>query len=486
MQLSNLLPNYPFTLPTVTVQGLKLDNRKITNGDVFCAVPGYTVDGREFIGAAISAGAVAVFAEGDSPHMEERDGVPVIFVPRLAQELSAIAGRFFQEPSKQLKLTGVTGTNGKTTVSHLVAQLWELIEPPAAVIGTIGSGLMTQLLPEVNTTPDAITVQQRLASFLAEGAQSVAMEVSSHALVQGRVEALVFDTVIATNLSRDHLDYHGDMDNYAAAKARLFTGFTSTHRVFNADDAIVSSWAGNDDVFFSMRAELAGEECTLVALDRVYDTAGASFDVVWGKERTHVESALLGEFNVANVLAAMAALLAAGHSLAEVAACVPNLRAVPGRMETFPLKNGALVIVDYAHTPDALDHVLKAARNHCEGRLWCVFGCGGDRDRGKRPQMGQVASTGADCVVVTDDNPRTEDPQAIIEDIISGMSGSAEVIRRPGRTEAIQETLAKTATGDVVVLAGKGHETYQIIGNRTHDYNERAYVARLAEDLRHD
>lgn len=483
MYLHELLRYVKEPLPEVRLNGLKLDSRKITAGDAFVAIPGHEVDGRNFISAAIAAGASVVLAHSDEFAVGYHNEVPIVYLPNLALRVSDLAGRFYGTPSKQLRLTGITGTNGKTTVSHLLAQLWQQLEAPAAVIGTVGSGLMQQLLPESLTTPDPITIQQRLAAFVAEGARSVTMEVSSHALTQGRVEGLHFNTLIATNVSRDHLDYHGTLKAYAAAKQRLFTDFPAAIRVLNADDKIISTWGAVDDYWFSMNPHRLGQPHTLVASDWVFHADHTRMTLNWEHESIRVESPLLGEFNIANVLAAVTAVIATGYSLADVAQYIECLEAVPGRMETFKGGQGPLVIVDYAHTPDALQQVLSAAQNHCTGRLWCVFGCGGDRDRGKRPQMGQIAAKYADVSIVTDDNPRTEDPQQIIDDIITGMPRGTEYQPYPDRAKAIRYALTTASEQDVVVCAGKGHETYQIIGSRRYDYDERAYVAAVTAEL---
>lgn len=481
--LKHVLPDYPEKLPELHVPGMKLDSRRVAQGDLFVAIPGYQVDGRDFIDAAIAAGAGAVIQEADACGVKKLHGTPVISVPGLREQLSGVAGRFFGHPSRKMRVIGVTGTNGKTTVSQLVAQLWQYLEPPAAVLGTLGSGLVTQMLPEQNTTPDAVTVQQRLAGFAAEGVHTTAMEVSSHAMVQYRVEAVKFDTLIATNISRDHLDYHGTMDAYIAAKKRLFDDFTTKVRIFNADDKIISSWGDESDLWFSMDesnlTSVPQKENTLLATSIKYTDTGTEMDLHWQGQTSKIRSPLLGDFNISNLLAALLSPLSHGYALSDLVPLIRGLKPVAGRMETFSRQGMPLIIVDYAHTPDALQQVLSAARRHCKGQLWCVFGCGGDRDRGKRPQMGQVAAAGADQVVVTDDNPRTEDPLQIIEDIVSGMTGSANIIRMPGRQQAVTETINKAATDDVVVLAGKGHETYQIIGTKSVNYDERAVVASL-------
>lgn len=489
-KLATLLPDYVHgnaaehgqDFPDVDIAGLKLDSRQVTHGDCFVAVPGYQVDGRNFVSQALAAGAVAVLQQANSFSVDVSRGVPILCVPHLNEQLSAIAGRFYQSahgqlPSERVKVVGVTGTNGKTTVTHLLAQLYQGLGQQAAVLGTLGSGFIDALLAEKNTTPDPMTVQARIAGLANEGAEVVAMEVSSHALVQGRVSALHFNAVVATNVSRDHLDYHGSMESYAAAKEDLFTHYPTHARIYNLDDAYVREWferSPGNALSYSLRAQ--ADARTLLATDIEYHDQGASMTLHWQDQQHRAHSSLVGEFNVSNVLAAVTTLLADGFELTQIIPQLATLRAVAGRMETYTGAGKALAIVDYAHTPDALEQVLKAARRHCSGQLWCVFGCGGDRDRGKRPQMGAVASQYADVAVVTDDNPRTEAPLTIIADIVSGMKGTARIIEHPGRRDAVLATLAQAAPDDVVVFAGKGHEDYQIIGTQTYNYNERAVV----------
>lgn len=487
-KLAALLPAYADQLPDTEINGLKLDSRQVSPGDCFIAIQGYQVDGRHFLTSAIEAGARAVLQQANTFKVDLRGTVPVVSVPDLAEQLSAIAGRFYQHPDKQLRLVGVTGTNGKTTITNLVAQLFDQLGQKTAVMGTLGSGFINQLLPEKNTTPDACTVQQRLATLAAEGAQRLAMEVSSHALVQGRVNALSFDVVVASNVSRDHLDYHGSMESYAASKRDLFVSYPARCRIFNADDKLIAGWYTKADNHyrFSLSPELKNESDTLVASDIKFHAAGADFDLHWQGNTHNVRSILLGDFNVSNLLAAALVVLVSGYSLAQVAEAMATVKAVAGRMEMFRNEHSPLVIVDYAHTPDALQQVLKAARRHCKGSLWCVFGCGGDRDRGKRPQMGNVASQLADVVVVTDDNPRTEPAADIIADIVSGATGKARIIQRPGRKEAVLESMQNAGPDDVIVMAGKGHEDYQVVGTQTLNYNERAVVAAFMGDAAYD
>ncbi|WP_404408855.1 UDP-N-acetylmuramoyl-L-alanyl-D-glutamate--2,6-diaminopimelate ligase [Pseudidiomarina marina] len=485
IDLMTLLPDYPLQLPAVKVGGLKLDSRQVAANDAFVAVPGYQVDGRQFIDAAIEAGAAVVLADSETVGMELRGRTWVVEVPQLKNELSAIAGRFFHEPSQALSVIGVTGTNGKTSVTYITAQLLEALGVPCGVIGTTGSGFPGRLLPETHTTPDAIAVQHRLHVMRSEGAQAVAMEVSSHALVQRRVEAVHFKVSVATNISRDHLDYHGTMANYAGAKRRLFTELDTQFSVLNADDSAVAAWL--PDRTDSWRFSLTPQNATrsIWAEQVKYDHDGTQFNlyVRYDAERVEqisVQSPLLGGFNVYNLLAAIAAVISLGQEPQKIAAACAQLHAVPGRMEAFGGHHGKpLVIVDYAHTPDALQQVLSALRRHCEGQLWCVFGCGGDRDRGKRPQMGAVAADMADRVVVTDDNPRTEPPEQIVQDIIAGMPTRQRVQVIMGRENAVRQVIAQAKANDVVLLAGKGHEDYQVIGQQRIDYNERALVAEI-------
>jgi UDP-N-acetylmuramoyl-L-alanyl-D-glutamate--2,6-diaminopimelate ligase len=491
IKLPALLPDYQTQLPATLVRGLALDSRQVNAGDCFLAVQGYQVDGRHFIKDALNAGASAILQQANSFSVDLQGEIPVVSVPHLDEQISAIAGRFFGSPSSQVAVTGVTGTNGKTTVTHLVAQLFTELGQTSAVIGTLGSGVMSatasQLVAETNTTPDALNLQKRLHELLQAGVRRVAMEVSSHALVQGRVAALNFDTVVATNVSRDHLDYHGSMESYAAAKQDLFTRYPARVRIFNADDAIVAGWyqPAANHYRYSLDLGHAEDQNTLCASELRFHNEGADFKLHWQGESAAVSSQLLGRFNVANTLAAAAVALTSGYALSLVAAAIGKLQAVAGRMECFTAPGQPLAIVDYAHTPDALTQVLQAARLHCRGKLWCVFGCGGDRDRGKRPQMGQAASQDADIIVITDDNPRTESAQQIIADIASGATEGARVLTHSGRRDAVLSTLRQAAADDVVVLAGKGHEDYQVVGTQKLDYNERQIVASFMEDAAH-
>lgn len=478
INLRQLLPDYPLELPLQDIAGLSLDSREVTAGDAFVAVPGYQTDGRDYIDTAIAAGARLVLAESESVGVTMRGSALLVEVPQLKNQLSTLAARFYGEPARQLKVIGVTGTNGKTSVTYLIAQLLNQLGCKAGVIGTTGSGFPGDLVAESRTTPNAIAVQQRLAQLLAAGAQAVAMEVSSHALVQRRVEAIPFKVAVATNISRDHLDYHGTMSNYAAAKRRLFTELDTEISILNVDDAALMAWLADRSDSWRISCQPQQHPQALWASAIEFNDQGSKLQLHAAEQTFALQSPLLGGFNVYNLLAAITAVHTLGYALPDIVAAVPNLHAVPGRMETFYAgAKQPLVIVDYAHTPDALQQVLQALRRHCRGKLWCVFGCGGDRDRGKRPQMGAIAAQYADHVVITDDNPRTEPVAQIVADIMAGIAQQQHVTVQHGRQQAVVEVLNSAHAGDVVLLAGKGHEDYQVIGQQSLPYNERVLVA---------
>jgi len=458
------------------IRGMSLDSREIQAGDLFLACAGRNHNGASFIDAAIHNGAVAVLWE-TQPGIQaiplayrtapSGQAVPVIAVPNLSQLAGVLADRFYGQPSRALFVCGVTGTNGKTSVSQYLAHTLSA-DAPAGIIGTLGHGLYQHLEMGRHTTPDAVTVHQWLAELREQGAASVSMEVSSHALDQGRVNGVLFDCAVFTNLSRDHLDYHGDMQSYAAAKAGLFALPGLRYAVINSDDPtgrdLLLQLPKNLQVF---RYGLQGEhqpdvlgKCLSLGAD------GIEVEVVtpFGEGRFH--SRLLGRFNISNLLAVLTVLLLNGIPLQGALARLTTVKPVAGRMEAFGGGAKPLVIVDYAHTPDALEQVLKALREHCQGRLWCVFGCGGDRDAGKRPLMGAIAETLADRVIVTNDNPRSEDPEQILADIKQGMTHPELIQTLPDRQRAIAEVIAAAKAGDVVLIAGKGHEASQQIGNK--------------------
>ncbi|WP_413735253.1 UDP-N-acetylmuramoyl-L-alanyl-D-glutamate--2,6-diaminopimelate ligase [Sodalis sp. RH21] len=487
LNLRELLAPWVPSAPELRLRDMTLDSRTAAAGDLFVAIAGHKADGRSYIPQAIAQGVAAVVAEADGEardgELRELHGVPVIYLSGLNQRLSALAGRFYHQPSQALRLVGVTGTNGKTTTAHLLAQWTQLLGETSAVMGTVGNGLFGQIIAAENTTGSAIDIQQMLHHLQGQGATFAAMEVSSHGLVQHRVADLHFAAAAFTNLSRDHLDYHGDMAHYEAAKWQLFADDKVGQRIINADDAVGQRWLARlpDAVAVAMNGRLPQPRPArwLLAGDVQYHNTGVDihFDSSWGPGR--IKSRLIGEFNVSNLLLALGTLLALDYPLETLTRTAGMLQSVCGRMEVFHAPGKPTVVVDYAHTPDALEKALAAARLHCHGKLWCVFGCGGDRDKGKRPLMGGIAEQYADRVVITDDNPRGEAPMAIIDDILAGLlnAGGATVI--PGRAEAVTSAIMQAGEQDVVLVAGKGHEDYQLIGQRRLDYSDRTTVARL-------
>ncbi|MEX2163865.1 MAG: UDP-N-acetylmuramoyl-L-alanyl-D-glutamate--2,6-diaminopimelate ligase [Sulfuricaulis sp.] len=459
------------------VHGLKIDSRKVKPGDMFIAMPGMVMDGREFIGDAVASGAVAVLYEKGDDFEFPVAPVPVIAVPNLRQNIGFMADRFYGAPTRHLVVVGVTGTNGKTTCTHLMAQALDQAPTRCALIGTLGSGFPDALNTAILTTPDAITVHCLMAEFLAQGATHVAMEVSSHALHQGRVRGVAYDVAVFTNLTRDHLDYHGDMAIYGQAKAGLFALEGLKHAVINHDDdfgrGILARLSTN---IKTLSYGIEGGDIRASNIRPAPEGLAMNIGTPFGN--TELRSPLIGRFNVYNLLAVLATLLALGMKLDEAVTRLARAQAPTGRAQKFGGVNGLpLVVVDYAHTPDALEKILLALREHTRGKLWCVFGCGGDRDRGKRPVMGEIAERLADVVVLTDDNPRHESGDAIIADIHNGMRTTPRVIR--DRRTATAEAIRSAGEGDIVLIAGKGHEDYQQIGDERLPYSDRLAVHEL-------
>ena len=459
------------TLAAIQVSGVELDSRQVSAGDVFLACAGFAVDGRDYIDQAIAAGAVAVLAEQNDQwaNYSERNGVPVLVVENLSQKISGIAGQFFDHPSKQLPVLAVTGTNGKTSCTQLLMQLLNAMNKSCAVIGTLGTGADGAMEAGINTTPSAVAIQKLLATWLAQGISTVAMEVSSHGLEQGRVQALQFELALFTNLSRDHLDYHGSMQAYAEAKARLFKQPGLKRAVINIDDSFSETLLNiiADDVEvirYSVDAAKDAAKRIDVWVENISyhpDGVSAQFHSPWGEFELH--SPLLGDFNLSNVVAAVSGLGAQGYPVATVIESLKALGTIAGRMEKISATADINVVVDYAHTPDALEKALVAIRQHSDGDVWCVFGCGGDRDQGKRPQMGEMVQRYADHIVVTSDNPRHEQASDIINEILGGIDCPSLV--EEDRAIAIEFAISNAKAGDCVLIAGKGHEDYQQVGD---------------------
>ena len=382
---------------------------------------------------------------------------------------------------------GVTGTNGKTSVTQLVAQALDLLGQHCGIVGTLGTGFYGALQSGRHTTPDPIAVQAMLADLKKAGAKAVAMEVSSHGLHQGRVSALAFDVAVLTNLSRDHLDYHGTMQAYAQAKAQLFAWPNLRCRVLNLDDAFGRELAAEKHDSRLISYSLEDSSASLYCYDATFDDDGVRATVKTAQGEHLLRSTLLGRFNLSNVLAAIGALMGLDYPLDEILKVLPKLDGPVGRMQRLGGGSKPLVVVDYAHTPDALEKVLLALRPHAKGQLQCLFGCGGDRDRGKRPLMAEVVERLADTVLVTDDNPRTEDPAQIFNDIRAGFADETNVTFIAGRAEAIAQIIAQASADDVIVLAGKGHEDYQEINGERHEFSDlvEAENALLAWEAAH-
>lgn len=464
----------------VTIHGLKTDSREVRAGDAFIALAGARTPADHYIEHAIGAGATVVLLEVmQAGECHEHEGALIVPVTDLRARLGKIADRFFEHPSQRLRLIGVTGTNGKTSVSHYIATLLQETGTPCGVIGTVGYGMPGALQQGSHTTPDVVQVNRVLSKILAQGGRAAAMEVSSHALDQGRIDNLTMTGAVFTNLTRDHLDYHGSMEAYGAAKARLFEREELHFAVVNFDDPfgrqLYEQLEGKcDRVRYSLHESQT--ELWLTEFSPSIDGFTASVDGLWG--RFEISAPVLGSFNVSNILAAMAAVLSLGVPVERVQRAVERLSPPPGRLESFAGANGVRVVVDYAHTPDALNSALAALRPHVGGRLFCVFGCGGDRDTGKRPEMAREAEKAADVVIVTDDNPRSEDPETITSDIMAGFSHPEQVTVIHDRAEAIRQAVHSALPGDIVLIAGKGHEAWQELAGQRIPFSD-------AEQVRH-
>ncbi len=478
MLLSQLLPDVVLSHdPSIT--GLVLDSRAVRPGNAFVAIAGFGAHGLGFVDQARAAGAAAILFEPPAP-AELPAPADAIAVPGLRTRMGGMADQFHGHPSRAMTMVGVTGTNGKTSTVQLLAQAWHLLGTASGSIGTLGVGLYGDVVPTGFTTPLVLQMHEVLAQLRDQGAKAVAMEVSSHALDQGRVDAVHYDVAVFTNLTRDHLDYHGDMAQYGAAKARLFHRAGLKAAVVNLDDSFGSELlrtvdAGIARIGVSSRG---AQQATLRADSLKLDGRGIAFDLVVDGARHPVQSLLLGRFNVDNLLAVAGVLHALGHAPAAIAALVSQLQPIAGRMNRLGGERGLpTVVVDYAHTPDALEQALQSLQGHLQGRLFCVFGCGGERDAGKRPQMAAIAERLAQQVIVTDDNPRGEDGDAIVADILAGFTAPDAVTVQRNRARAIGLAVKLAGPGDIVLLAGKGHEPYQEVRGVKHDFDDTLVAA---------
>jgi UDP-N-acetylmuramoyl-L-alanyl-D-glutamate--2,6-diaminopimelate ligase len=466
----------------VLVQGIEIDSRQVKAGDIFACVPGLNADGHDFAEPAIKAGAAALFVERLLPYP-----VPQIKVASVRKELGILAAELYNRPSDHLELVGVTGTNGKTTIIHLLEKIGVSAGRKVGLIGTLGASIAGKKIPGKRTTPEACEIQKLLAEMLAEKVNLVAMEVSSHALDYGRVQGCEFNAAIFSNLTQDHLDYHKTMKEYLQAKARLFSELKGSKgpkmAILNADDP----------AFEALKAASAapvisyGRQGNLdyQAQEVAVRSAGVHYYACFRGKRQEIYSQTPGVFNVYNTLAAFAWAVERGYDPQLVAGVIAEIPGIPGRFEGIKLGQPFNVIVDYAHTPDGLENVLRTAKEFTAGRLLTVFGCGGDRDKGKRPLMGEVASKWSDFLVVTSDNPRTEDPDQIIREILAGVTGVEHLTLRD-RQEAIKTVCSLAQAGDTVLIAGKGHETEQIIGTKVIPFDDREATRKALRGLGYD
>jgi len=489
-QLLNGLSDCEY-LPEIEVKGLALDSRKVEQGYVFIALEGQVDHGLAYAEAAVSLGAVAVLCDSKfdqycqqilSKLMSRAICVPV---HDLQNKLGKLANVFYAEPSEKMFVCGVTGTDGKTSVSHFIAQAMNQAYGSAAVIGTLGNGVISDLKEASHTTPDVISLHEMLADFCQQGIGHVAMEVSSHGLDQKRSSCVDFDVAVLTNLSRDHLDYHGDIESYKQAKKKLFTENCDKSIVLNIDDnfgADLFAENKNNRIIwlYGLSESKAKQSNAYAYAENIVNQAnGIRFMLKSSQGASEVNIQLIGEFNIYNVLACFCVLLESGINFNHAVKYIEKLHTVPGRMELIVNEKQATVVIDYAHTPEALSQALMNVRKHINGKVICVFGCGGDRDMGKRQLMAQAAEKLSDLVIITNDNPRTESPEKIVDDIKQGITNELKLIVEMDRKKAIQHAIGMATVDDLVLIAGKGHEQYQIIGNKKIDFSDKE-VALLA------
>lgn len=475
-------------LADLLVDNVESDSRRVTEGSLYMACRSFTSarHGLNYTDQALSQGASAIAYEPVPDLNLPEASVPLIPVPGLSHAAGEIAARLYDNPSRQLYLIGITGTDGKTSCAHILAQAIEYLGGRCGLLGTLGFGFLDDLKAPTHTTPDAVNLQRWIAYLRNEGADAVAMEVSSHALDQGRTNALEFDTAVLTNIGRDHLDYHGSVQAYVEAKRRLFESKGLAVVVLNRDDPQGRRWLKEmpEDVrpiAYGLGEWRQTRHACFVNGEVETHSQGLSLKISSHAGKAVLNSHLLGRFNAYNLLAALAVLLEKGYGLDDVLKALSQVRPVPGRMQAMGGGDQPLVVIDYAHTPQAIRAALSALRAHCENQLWCVFGCGGDRDTGKRPLMAQAAHEIADHIVITDDNPRTESPGQIVADILAGLPSADRNQVIHDRREAIAFALSQARPGDVVLVAGKGHEEYQIVGDQRLPFRDQTVVAQCLD-----
>ncbi len=477
MNLQELLKNLEITkldgTDRMEITGITFDSRQVKPGNLFVCISGFAVDGHKFARSAVEQGALAIVAERDLGDI----GVTCIQVPNSRLALAHLAAEFYGHPDQKFCLIGITGTNGKTTTTYLVKSVLEAMGKKVGLIGTNQNMIGTEVIPTHHTTPDPLELMRLFALMAEKGAEYVVMEVSSHSLAQDRVAAASFDVGAFTNITQDHLDFHNTMEEYLAAKGILFR--LAAKGAVNADDwgadYLLSHATCDSMLTYGMK-----EDCDLKASKVELKENGVKFTLTYQGENHEVELGIPGQFSVYNAMTALSCLAAAGIDIKEAISCLKVARGVKGRIEMVETQRDYSVIIDYAHTPDGLVNVISTIRGFAKGRVLVVFGCGGDRDKTKRPKMGKIVSELADLAIVTSDNPRSEDPNAIIEDILVGVKeGGGDYVVVPNRFDAIEYALDHAQKDDIILLAGKGHETYQILQDRTISFDEREIVRKL-------
>jgi UDP-N-acetylmuramoyl-L-alanyl-D-glutamate--2,6-diaminopimelate ligase len=482
MNLHKLLKNLHLLVPyqgaDPEITSIENDNRKVQKGSLFICIKGYTVDGHDFAESAVKSGAVAILAE--RPLLLD---VPVILVKDTMRAMAVLADAFYEQPTNQLHLIGITGTNGKTTTSHLIEKIFADAGQKTGLIGTMYTKIADKTIETKNTTPESLTLQKTFKQMVEADVDIAVMEVSSHALDLGRVHGCDYDVAVFTNLSQDHLDYHKTMDEYKRAKSLLFAQLGNTFNYHKPKFAILNA----DDPASDMYSRSTAAHVITYGIDNKADiqaeniqmtSSGTQFDLIVQTEKYPIRMQLIGKFSVYNVLASFAASVVSGIDIKKVIQSIESVEGISGRFELVNAGQDFTVIVDYAHTPDSLENVLKTIQHFAKKKVYVIVGCGGDRDRTKRPLMAQIACQWATDPILTSDNPRSEDPLAILKEMEAGVQGAAYRLI-PDRKEAIQTAIREASEGDVILIAGKGHETYQIIGNAVHDFDDRL-VAREA------
>lgn len=474
-------------LPNKKISNIVLDSRLVKNNSLFIALQGYKVNGNRYISEAISRGASAVITENNEHQKLESinyiNNIPIIYINNLKKKISFLASKFYHFPSNKLKLIGVTGTNGKTTITHLIVQLINKIGETGAVIGTIGNGILSELIDTNNTTDSAIDIQFYLKSFLNKNVDLVAIEISSHALVQNRVFSLSFDVCVFSNLTNDHLDYHGSMRHYEQAKWLLFSDHKSKNQVINIDDETGLKWIKKlpESCIVCMKNKVPlnfnGRWMKIKKVNYFFNKTIIYFDSIWGNGK--INTNLIGFFNVINLMLSITSLLTINYPLELLIEFSRDLKPIPGRMESFVFSGLPMIFVDYAHNPDALKKSLVVSRSYSLNKVWCIFGCGGDKYRNRRFLMGDIAKRYADFVIITNDNPRSESPKKIIDDILSGISDTCSVYVIQNRFEAIKYAIKKADKKDVILISGKGHEKYQLFNNFKIPFSDKKTVLDL-------